>query len=136
MDDNPEALTFEPSFKATTIDIKARTVEVVKGLKRVCLPLAELQRSLAGQLLIQDLQNKWIHRIWTLFQVFVLHTDQQDPMFISGEGPGCVGLPHGPVCIIHVGKNTISAPKSVLKATWAGLVLLKNWYDRTGYLCT
>jgi hypothetical protein len=63
MDGNPGAPTFEPSFKATAIDIEAGTVEVVGGLERVCLPLAELQRSLAGQLLIQDLQNKWIRRI-------------------------------------------------------------------------
>jgi hypothetical protein len=63
MDGNPGAPTFEPSFKATAIDIEAGTVEIVGGLERVCLPLAELQRSLAGQLLIQDLQNKWIRRI-------------------------------------------------------------------------
>jgi hypothetical protein len=132
MDNNPRGPTLVPSFKATAIDLEAGTVEVVGGLERVLLPLAELQGSLAGQLLIQDLRNQWIRRIWTLFQVFVLRIDRQDPMFISGEGPGRVAsIPHGHVCLIHVGKSTISAPKSVLEATWAGSVLLKNWRSNT-----
>lgn len=116
--------TFEPSFKATTVDEEFQIVEVVGGQERVWVPLDVLRRNLAGQLLLQGVTSNWFLQ---LFQWRICNSTQGNQLHISAESPAHPAVGFERVYTIEAGKETISVPESVLEASWSGKVLLKHW---------
>ena len=130
------APAFEPSFKATMFDAQTGMVEVVGGLERVWTPRHELQRDLAGQLLLMDVQPSLIRGIVLHFQAYVLRRTQQSSIRVIGEGPGFAVLQLQTLFIIQAGKVAISVPRSALEASLAGRILLRDWDLRKSHVCT
>ena len=130
------APAFEPSFKATMFDAQTGIVEVVGGLERVWTPHFELQKYLAGQLLLLDVQPSFKRRIALFFQAYVLRRTQQSSTSVIGEGPGCVVLQLQTLFTTQAGKVAISVPRSVLEASLAGRILLRDWDLQKSYVCT